>query len=213
MQYQVTNFIEVLDYSTPLPYQEAEVLQRGLWAEREEGEIGDTIILLEHPPVFTMGRRPSDGDLKITPSELEKTGIPLIKTDRGGRITYHGPGQLVGYFIFALGKKTIPQFVREIEEILIRLLSHWGLKGGRDADYPGVWIDRKKVAALGLHFEKGISRHGFALNVDCDLKPFQMIQPCGIADRSVTSLQQELSKSPQMEEVKAKIAQLVSGSS
>ncbi len=186
-------------------FEEAELLQRELSLKRRQGEIPDTLLLLEHPPVVTMGRRDSNEDLRVPEGVLEREGIRLVRTDRGGRLTYHGPGQLIGYFIFALGDTTIPHFVSQIEELLIRTLHHFDIRGERDPVYPGVWVDRKKIAALGLHFEKGISRHGFALNVSLDLKPYTFIHPCGIRDRGVTSLSDRLKRPVQIDEVKERM--------
>ena len=206
--------IEIINRSV-VPYRIAESWQRELAEKRHRDEIPNTLLLLEHPSVFTIGRRESDEDLLVPRERLTQEGIELVKTDRGGRITYHGPGQLVGYFIFRL-KGSIPEFVRNVEELVIRLLDSYGLKGERDPKYPGVWVGHKKISALGLHFEHGISRHGFALNVDCNLKPFGYIHPCGIQDRTVTSMEQELEQSVSMEEVRERIrsyaASLLSGS-
>jgi len=137
----------------------------------------------------------------LSDDQIRRRGMEIHKTDRGGRVTYHGPGQLVGYLIFKV-EDPIPKLVWKIEEVLLRTLEHFHLAGERDAAYPGVWIGTKKIAALGLHIERGVSTHGFALNVNCDLKPFQNINPCGIKDRGVTSLEQELGWCPSMRDVK-----------
>lgn len=199
--------IEILDAGL-VPYQEAENWQRELTAKRLRDEIPDTLLLLEHPPVVTMGRREATSDLRISREILKKAGIDLVQTDRGGRLTYHGPGQLVGYFIFRLGKKSIPDFVGEVEELLIQLLQLFGLTSHRDPEHPGVWIGRKKIASLGLHVDHGITRHGFALNVNCDLTPFGYIYPCGVRDCGVTSLQEELGYDPTLPVIKRKVGEL-----
>ena len=185
-----------------VPYGEAEAWQRELAEKRLAGAIPDSLLLLEHPSVVTSGRRKTEGGLRVTREFLAREGIGFAATDRGGALTYHGPGQLVGYFICALGRRTIPEFVREVEELAIRILASYGLTGDRDSEHPGVWVGQRKIASLGLHFERGISRHGFALNVNCDLKPFEYIVPCGIPDRSVTSMAQELGHPPAIEEIK-----------
>ncbi|MBI2500946.1 MAG: lipoyl(octanoyl) transferase LipB [Deltaproteobacteria bacterium] len=201
--------IEIRDLGR-VRFQETEILQRELVAKRMSEGIPDTLLLLEHFPVITMGRRESAEDLLVPKESLQEQGIDFVETDRGGRLTYHAPGQLVGYFIFKLGKKTIPQFVSAVEESLIRLLHQYTLKGSKDCHYPGVWIGQKKIAALGLHFEKGVSRHGFALNVDCDLRPYQLMYPCGIRERGVTSILNETGIKPMMSEVKKQIQNEVS---
>lgn len=169
----------------PLPYDEALQLQLQCREKRREEKIPNLLLLTEHPATYTMGRQDASEDLLNAQSS-----IPLIKTNRGGRITYHGPGQLVGYFIVSLSsvKMNIPQFVSAIEEILIRSLRHYGIEAGRDAQYPGVWVGSEKIAALGLHFDRGVSLHGFSLNLNPDLDHYQDIIPCGIADRGITSL-------------------------
>lgn len=192
-----------------LPYLEADSWQYELAQKRLHDEIPDTLLLLEHPPTITLGRRECSKDLKVSEEYLQSLGIPVVKTDRGGRATYHGPGQLVGYFIVKLGQKPIPVFVREIEELLIRLLRNFDIIANRDPSYPGVWVGQKKIAALGLHVERGITRHGFALNLDPDLAHFELIHPCGIQDRKVTSLRQELGFSPSRGDIEEKITSLV----
>jgi lipoyl(octanoyl) transferase len=196
--------MEVIDLGK-ISYSEAQDLQLKKVSERLNEKIGDQLLLLEHPPVITFGRRDSSSDLLISENEIERRGTQVIKTDRGGKVTYHGPGQIVGYFIFKLGKKTIPTFVREIEELLIKTLADFSITGSRDCKYPGVWIGNKKIAAIGLHFERGVSRHGFALNVNCDLTPFSWINPCGIRARGVTSIEKEIESSPSLDDVKNKM--------
>lgn len=197
-----------------VPYREAEVLQREMAVKRLSGEIPDTLILLEHPPVITMGRRRSEEDLIVTLEELTMQGIEFVQTDRGGRLTYHGPGQLVGYFIFSLGKRSVTEFVRSVEEVLIRVLKTFGLEGSREPGKPGVWVNKRKIASLGLHFNQGVSRHGFALNVACELAPFQLIIPCGIQNSAVTSMKEELGSDPGMGHIRKEVtrnAELVFG--
>jgi lipoyl(octanoyl) transferase len=184
-----------------VPYEEALTWQRKLADLRRRDLISDHLLFLEHPPVYTMGRREAGDDLLIEPKSLAARGLAVVKTDRGGRMTYHGPGQLVGYLIFKI-HDSIPRFVWKIEECLLRTLERFQLEGERDPKHPGLWIGDRKIAALGLHVERGVSTHGFALNVTCDLEPFQGIHPCGIKDRGVTSLEKEIGWSPSLREVK-----------
>lgn len=184
-----------------VPYARALRWQRSLRFKRQKREIGDSLLLLEHPPVYTFGRRDSSEDLLVSRDWLHRNGMEIHKTDRGGRITYHGPGQLVVYLIFEV-KNSIPQLVWQIEETLIHLLWHYHLEGQRNQDRPGVWVEERKIAALGLHLQRGITTHGFSLNVNCDMKPFRYIVPCGIRDREMTSLERELGWQPSMRDVK-----------
>ena len=162
-----------------VPYEEALAWQKKLADLRRKDLVADQLLLLEHPPVYTMGRRDAGTDLLIEPETLKSSGVNVVKTDRGGRMTYHGPGQLVGYLIFKL-HDSVPGFVWKIEECLLRTLAKFQLDAERDPAHPGLWVGRSKIAALGLHIEKGISTHGFSLNVTCDLAPFTHIHPCGI---------------------------------
>jgi lipoate-protein ligase B len=191
-----------------VPYEEALAWQHKLADLRRKDLVADQLLLLEHPPVYTMGRRDAGTDLLIEPDTLKSGGMRVVKTDRGGRMTYHGPGQLVGYLIFKL-HDSVPGFVWKIEECLLRTLAKFQLDAERDPAHPGLWVGRSKIAALGLHIEKGISTHGFSLNVTCDLAPFTHIHPCGIKDRDVTSLEREIGWSPSMREVKQSVLEEV----
>lgn len=174
-----------------IPYPEATALQESLHAARRLGEIPDTLLLLEHPPVFTTGRQDASADWRLPCDDIRARGIDIVATNRGGRITYHGPGQLVGYFICDLASrnKGVADFVRWIESGMIDILSRYGVTARRDASYPGVWVGDAKVLAIGLHVRHGVTLHGFALNVTTDLTPYAYCVPCGITDRAVTSLQ------------------------
>lgn len=185
-----------------VPFEVALGWQRQWVSKRLAGTIPDRILLLEHPPVVTMGRQDSRDDLRVSESFLKKQGIQLLKTDRGGRVTYHGPGQLVGYLVFLLKKEGVADFVHRIEEVLIRLLKDYHLDAVRDPQHPGVWVDDRKIAALGLHIDRHVTRHGFALNVTCDLTPYRYIHACGIREKGVTSMEQELGWRPLMRDVK-----------
>ncbi len=173
-----------------LPFAEAWDLQRALW----EGKVGgrtadDYLLLLEHSHVYTVGRNGDGSNLLISSEQLASLGAEMFEIDRGGDITYHGPGQLVGYPIIRLAdtRKIVP-YVRALEEVLIRTLSDFGVEAGREEGLTGVWTHRGKVAAIGVRVSRHVSMHGFALNVDPDMSFFSRINPCGITDRSATSL-------------------------
>jgi lipoyl(octanoyl) transferase len=186
-----------LDYPTALQLQERLVLLR------KEGQIPNTLLLLEHPPVLTLGRNSRRENILLAEGELARRGATLVETNRGGDVTYHGPGQLVGYPIFDLRAFTprlgAVDFVRGIEEVLIRLCAEFNLLTTRIPGRTGVWtvpggsVPERKIAAIGIHISAGITSHGFALNVTTDLRDFSWIVPCGIADRGVTSLELEVS--------------------
>lgn len=173
-----------------VPYRTAWDLQRRLVDERRDGRRGDVLLLLEHPKVYTFGSRADRGNLLLGPDELERRGIEVVEVDRGGDVTYHGPGQLVGYPILALaGTRAVVDHVRTIEEVLLRTLEALGVRAQRSPGFTGVWVGDEKIAAIGVRVAAGgISSHGFALNVTTDLADFDGIVPCGIADRGVCSL-------------------------
>lgn len=174
-----------------VPYTTAFALQESLHAARRTGDIPDTLLLLEHPPVFTTGRQDVASDWLMSHDDIRARGIDIVTTSRGGRITYHGPGQLVGYFICDLHARRIgvADFVHWIEAGLISVLAQYGIAAHRDPDHPGVWVGREKVAAIGLHVRQFVTLHGFALNVTTDMTPYSYCVPCGITDRGVTRLQ------------------------
>jgi len=178
-------------------YGEALELQRTLVEARRSGKIGDTLLLLEHPPVITLGARSRGARTNVVASgdALQAAGVAVHETGRGGDVTYHGPGQLVGYPIFDLrpDRQDVHQYVRDLEEVLIRAIARFGVEGVRVPGLSGVWVGAEgreaKVAAIGVRISRWITSHGFALNVTTDLTHFQLIVPCGIADRGVTSLE------------------------
>jgi lipoyl(octanoyl) transferase len=176
-----------------VPYEEAWELQRRTHERRVAGEIPDTVLLLEHPPVFTAGKRTRPADRPIG-----DPGAPVIDVDRGGSITWHGPGQLVGYPIVRLREPVdVVAFVRLIEEALIRLCAEVGVETKRVEGRPGVWVPGtpdRKVGAIGLRVSRGVTMHGLELNCDCDLSWFDRMVPCGISDAGVTSLTQEMGR-------------------
>jgi lipoate-protein ligase B len=173
-----------------LPYREAWDLQRELVLRRGAGEIPDTLLLLSHPPVITLGRGGTADHLVATADQLTARGVEFVETDRGGDITFHGPGQIVGYTIVDLASRgrDLHRFLRDVEDVLIRALAAFGIEAGRAPGLTGVWVGDAKVAAIGIRVTRWITHHGFALNVDTDLSFFDLIVPCGIADRRVTSM-------------------------
>lgn len=175
-------------------YPEAVALQERLNRARQEGRIPDTLLLLEHPPVITLGRGAHAEHVVADPESLARRGVPVYETARGGDVTYHGPGQLVGYPIFDLTARgrDVHRYLRDVEEALIRALATWGLEGERVPGLTGVWVGRDKVAAIGIGVRRWVTWHGFALNVSTELDAFELIVPCGIRDRGVTSLQKLL---------------------
>lgn len=185
-----------------VPYAEALELQRHLVARRRAGEIPDTIVLLEHPPTYTIGRSGSTASVLVDPGGL---GIQLFEVDRGGSATYHGPGQVVGYPIVDLRGRggDVHAYLRALEEILLRTLAEFGVAGERDGRYTGVWVGDDKVAAIGVKVSSGITCHGFALNVDPCFEHWAGIVPCGIAGRGVTSLARLLGERPDDAAVRA----------
>ncbi len=184
-----------------VPYRLAWDWQRDLATRRLHDEIGDVVLLLEHPPVFTAGRRADRANLVFGQAELDRRGIDVVDVDRGGDFTYHGPGQLVGYPILRLaGIRGVVEYVRALEEVNLATLRSFGIEGRRVPDFTGVWVDRpasptnplgnpEKVTAIGVRVGAGgITQHGFAINVTTDLDDFTGIVPCGIADKGVCSL-------------------------
>lgn len=192
-------------------YREAWDLQQQLAEERSRNEIPDTLLLLEHPHTYTIGRRGTRDHVFLNEAELEARGITCLEVDRGGDVTYHGPGQLVGYPILDLGQAPdVGRYLRGLEECLIETLAAFGVKAGRIPEYTGVWIGDGKIAAIGVKISRGITTHGFALNVTTDLSLFGHILACGIPDKGVTSIQQQLGSAPPMSEVEdAVIARFV----
>lgn len=178
-----------------MPYTEALELQRDLADRRISGSIRrDLLLLVEHPHVVTLGRASQDQHLVTPKHSLERAGIEVHEIERGGDVTYHGPGQLVGYLIYDLNehRRDLHWFLRNIEEALILALDQLGVTGIRNQGLTGVWVENRKIASIGIHIKKWVSWHGFALNVTTDLSKFDLIVPCGISDVRMTSLQAEL---------------------
>jgi lipoate-protein ligase B len=173
-----------------IEYREAYELQKALLQERLEGRIADTLLLLEHPPTITVGKSGKLDNILASPAELAGAGVSLIFTDRGGDVTYHGPGQIVGYPILDLRERNrdIHQYVHNLEEVLIRTLAGYGINSGRDHNHAGVWVNDMEIAALGLSVRKWITMHGFALNVNTEMDHFALINPCGFTSKTATSM-------------------------
>jgi lipoyl(octanoyl) transferase len=189
-----------------ITYGDALELQAELVKQRRAAEIPDTLLLLEHPHVITLGSGSHDENVLVSPRERAERGIELFDTGRGGDVTYHGPGQLVGYPIFDLkpDRQDLHRYLRDIEEALIGVLADFGLRGRRKEGLTGVWVDDRKLAAIGVRVSSGwITSHGFALNVTTDLSFFGTIIPCGIRDHGVASLATELGRPVRMAEVEA----------
>ena len=172
------------------PYAPVLALQEQLAARRRAGEISDTLLLVEHTPVYTLGRGAAAAHILLGEAELAARGIEVARIGRGGDVTFHGPGQLVAYPILHLGERArkVSWYVHGLEEVLIRTLARYGVEAGRDARHPGVWVGMRKIAALGVQISRGVTLHGFALNVTTDLRYYAGIVPCGITDRGVASL-------------------------
>ena len=189
-----------------VPYPEAWALQNRLADARRAGLAPDTLILLEHPHTYTIGRSGTRDHVFLTESELAARGITCLDVDRGGDVTYHGPGQLVGYPIFDLGSQPdVGRYLRNLEDCLIETLGDFGIAAGRLSGYTGVWIGDRKIAAIGVKVSQGVTTHGFALNVSTDLSLFTHILPCGIPDKGVTSMALEVGGAPAMTEVEARV--------
>jgi lipoyl(octanoyl) transferase len=193
-----------------VPYEEAFELQKRLVKMRAQDTINDTLILLEHPPVLTVTRKATLKNILVSPEELEEKGISLCHTNRGGDITYHGPGQLVGYPIMNLKAhgKDLHGYVRNIEEIIIKLLKDYTITAHRDKNNPGVWVGEEKIAAVGIAVKSSwTTMHGFSFNINPDLSHYSLIVPCGISDKGVTSLARLLGKTISRKDVCEKLIQ------
>jgi len=177
-----------------IDYKNALELQLSLLEKRKHGEIGDTILLLEHPPTYTIGRKGNIKNLLIDSANLKKRGIHFERVSRGGDITFHGPGQLVGYPIIDLNNfnRDVHRFLRKLEEAIILTLSEFGINGERIPELTGVWVGEEKIASIGVGIKKWITYHGFALNVNNDLTCFDKIVACGIPNVKITSMERKL---------------------
>ena len=198
-----------------VPYGEARELQKRVESARQRGDLPDVLLLLEHPPVYTKGRRATRDELPMGEDWYRMQGIEVTDTDRGGRVTYHGPGQLVGYPIVglrALANRTTPgreaehvaridvvEYIRRMERVMIGSLGECGVDAGLIEGQTGVWVGERKIGSIGVHVNRGVTTHGFAINVNNDLQPFEWIVPCGIEACRVTSLCRELGAEQDMD--------------
>jgi lipoyl(octanoyl) transferase len=201
--------IKVVDLGL-IDYMEAFDLQNKLLQLRQQDLIDDTLLLLEHPAVLTIGRSGHRSNLLIPEEELNRRGVSVYDVNRGGDITYHGPGQIVGYPIVGLASmgKDIRVFVRNLEEVFIRLLDReYGIPAGRDPEHTGVWVGEEKITAIGLAVKRWVTQHGFAFNVNTDLSHFAWIVPCGIVDKGVTSIAAQLGEPQDIQKVKKQTAE------
>jgi len=193
-----------------VPYREAWALQRALAEARKAGEVEDTLLLLEHEPVVTLGRDGRRGSLLADESTLAQRGVTLVESDRGGDATFHGPGQVVGYPIVDLrpDMKDIRRYVAALEQAMIDTTADYELEAGRLQGSPGIWLSNpdRKIGAVGARISRWITHHGFAFNVNTNLDYFRLIVPCGIADKGVTSLATELGRRVSMIEVMERLA-------
>jgi lipoyl(octanoyl) transferase len=199
--------LRVLDAGL-VPYRDGLELQAGLVARRRADEVPDTLVLLQHPHVITIGSASDPAHVLADGGERKRLGVELFETGRGGDVTYHGPGQLVGYPILDLkpDRKDLHAYLRDLEEVLIRVVAAFGVEATRSPGATGVWTPAGKIAAIGVRVSSGwITSHGVALNVDTDLSYFDTIVPCGIPDRDVTSLARELGASPPLADVSSEM--------
>ena len=186
-------------------YDAALQMQRELVEERKAGRVPDLLLLLQHPRVITLGVKGDGGRSHVvaTPERLRELGVTVTEAGRGGDVTYHGPGQIVGYPIIDLkpDRCDVHRYVRDIEEVMIRVCADYGLTAGRIQGLTGTWIGAEKIGAIGVRISRWVTSHGFAFNVNTNLEDFQLIVPCGIGDRGVTSLQKQLGRAVPIEEV------------
>jgi lipoyl(octanoyl) transferase len=191
-----------------VPYADGLEIQARLVAERQEGLVPDTLLLLEHDPVFTLGRNARAEHVLLSAEDLKARGFEVFETGRGGDVTYHGPGQVVGYPILGLApdRCDVHRYVRDLESVLIRTCADYGVTAERVAGMTGAWVGTEKVGAIGVRIARWVTSHGFALNVGNDLAPFGLIVPCGIRGRGVTSLEQQLHRPVPVAEVASRLA-------
>jgi lipoyl(octanoyl) transferase len=193
-----------------VPYAEGLQLQRDLVEERRAGRVPDLLLLLQHPPVITLGVKGDGGRANVlaTDARLKELGLEISETGRGGDVTYHGPGQIVGYPILDLkpDRCDVHRYVRDLEEVMVRVCADYGVNAGRIPGLTGTWIGNEKVGAIGVRISRWITSHGFAFNVNTNLADFQLIVPCGITDHGVTSLEQATGRTLSIAEVEDRVA-------
>jgi len=205
--------LTVNDLGRDAGYSDVLAMQERLHAQRVAGEIPDTMLLLEHRPVYTLGRSASEGNVLFSEEALRQAGIERVVTTRGGDVTYHGPGQLVGYPIIHLGEAglRVLEYVTALEEMLIRAVATYGITAGRDTRNRGVWVGDDKLAALGIRVSHHVTMHGFALNVTTQMENYRGIVACGLRNAGITSLSRLLGRQPDMAEVKDRVAEAFRG--
>jgi lipoyl(octanoyl) transferase len=190
-----------------IDFRSAWALQRKRLNEVADGESPDTLFLLEHPHTYTLGKNADRSNLTASKDFIDKYNLEIIDIDRGGDITYHGPGQLVGYPIINLNnwKRSSHNYIWTLEEVIIKTCEEYGLNAGRNPEHRGVWIENRKICAIGIKFARWVTMHGFAFNINTDLELFEGIIPCGIKDKEVTSLQKETGRYIDFNEIKEKV--------
>ena len=190
-----------------ISYAQGLEVQAQLVTDRQAGAIPDTLLLLEHDPVFTLGRNAKEENVLFPAEALRARGFDVFESGRGGDVTYHGPGQLVGYPILDLSpdRRDVHRYVRDLEEVMIRTSADYGLSAGRIPGLTGCWLGEDKIGAIGVRIARWVTSHGFAFNVTTDLTPFRMIVPCGIRNRGVTSLEHKLGRPVALAEVMDRI--------
>jgi lipoyl(octanoyl) transferase len=191
-----------------VPYRDALAAQKRLEGARVAGAVPDVLLLLEHPSVYTKGRRTTPGELPMGEDWYRMQGIEICETDRGGRVTYHGPGQLVGYPIVSLKpyNDDVHSYIRSMERVVIESLAEHGVAAGVIEGLTGVWVDDRKIGSIGVHVNRAVTTHGFAVNVSNDLQPFEWIVPCGIESCRMTSLTHEAGAEQELDAFAATVA-------
>ena len=191
-----------------VPYTRGLELQQQLVADRQAGRISDQLLLLEHDPVFTLGRNARAANVLLPAEALRERGFEVFETGRGGDVTYHGPGQVVGYPIVDLApdRRDVHRYVRDLEEVMMRTCADYGLPASRVEGLTGTWLDGEKIGAIGVRIARWVTSHGFAFNVGTDLSAFDLIVPCGIRERGVTSLERRLGHPVPLDEVMDRLA-------
>ena len=186
-----------------MPYARGLELQQRLVADRQAGRSSDLLLLLEHDPVFTLGRNAQAANVLLPAEALRERGFEVFETGRGGDVTYHGPGQVVGYPILDLApdRRDVHRYVRDLEEVMMRTCVDYGLQASRVEGLTGTWLDGEKIGAIGVRIARWVTSHGFAFNVGTDLSAFDLIVPCGIRERGVTSLERRLGHPVPLDEV------------
>jgi lipoyl(octanoyl) transferase len=191
-----------------VPYEQGLALQAQLVADRQAHRIPDTLLLLEHDPVFTLGRNARSANVLLPEAELRARGFEVFDAGRGGDVTYHGPGQVVGYPILDLGpdRRDVHRYVRDLEQVMIRTCGDYGVEAGRIPTLTGTWVADAKIGAIGVRISRWVTSHGFAFNVATDLAPYGLIVPCGIRERGVTSLERLLGRAVALDQVMHRLA-------